>query len=143
MPDEDRHTYAEGMRRGSVLLSAQVGETRAKRASGIPETAGAGALDAQEAAWRQGGWAGYDAAAHDGTRAAPAASARGGGDTIKVVEERLVVGKRMVEHGMVRVRAYVVERPAEARVTLRDETVRVERHPVNRPATAARQRVPG
>lgn len=129
VPDEDRFTYAEGLRRGSALLSVQVEDTHMAQASSILEQAGAVDLDAQEAAWKQQGWRGYDATAH--------ATARGTDDTIKIAEERLVVGKRAVEGGSVRVRAYVVERPVEETVVLRDETVRVERHAVDRPATAA------
>lgn len=137
LPEEDRYAYAEGMRRGSVLLNAAVDEGQITQASGVLEQAGAQNLDAQEASWRQSGWTGYDAAAHSTVRtAAPAATGRAD-DTIKVMEERLVVGKREVERGGVRVRSYVVERPVEAQVTLHEERVTVERHPVNRPATAA------
>ncbi len=53
---------------------------------------------------------------------------------IPIVEEQLSVGKREVERGGVRVRSYVVETPVEESVTLRDETVNVERRAVNRPA---------
>ena len=60
-----------------------------------------------------------------------------GETAIPVVEEELVVGKREVDRGGVRVYSHVVERPAEADVTLRDERVNVERRVVNRPATAA------
>ena len=58
-------------------------------------------------------------------------------DTVKVVEERLRVGKREVAQGAVRVRSYVVERPVEEQVRLHEERVQVERRPVDRPATAA------
>lgn len=54
-------------------------------------------------------------------------------DTIKVVEERLRVGKREVGRGSVRVRSYIVERPVEQQVRLHDERVTVERHAVNQP----------
>jgi uncharacterized protein (TIGR02271 family) len=54
-----------------------------------------------------------------------------------VVEEELQVGKREVETGGVRVQTSVSERPAEAQVNLREEHVRVERHRVDRPASAA------
>jgi len=57
--------------------------------------------------------------------------------TIPIVEEELAVGKRAVRRGGVRVISTVVERPVEEQVTLREETVRVDRHPVNRPATEA------
>jgi uncharacterized protein (TIGR02271 family) len=144
VPDEDRYGYAEGMRRGGVLLSAQVDEAQSSRASDILEHAGAWDLDAQEASWRKLGWTGYDASAHAAARGTAttvgAAAANGGGnDAIKVVEERLSVGKRVTEGGSVRVRSYVVERPAEVQVTLRGESVRVERHPVDRVATMGDQ----
>jgi uncharacterized protein (TIGR02271 family) len=65
-------------------------------------------------------------------------SARTGQDeTIKVVEENLIVGKRAVEGGRVRVRSYVIEQPVEAKVTLHEERVMVDRRPVDRAASAA------
>ena len=138
VPDEDRYAFAEGMRRGNVLLTAQVDEAYINRASDIMEQAGAVNLDEQEAVWRKSGWTGYDATAHGTMRSAmPAAAVQGAQDgTLKVMQERLVVGKRAVEAGGVRVRAYVVEKPVEAQVTLHQEQVSIERHPVDRVATA-------
>jgi uncharacterized protein (TIGR02271 family) len=49
----------------------------------------------------------------------------------------LQVGKREVENGGVRVQSHIVETPVEERVTLREEHVKVERHPVNRDVTDA------
>jgi len=60
----------------------------------------------------------------------------GNQETIKVVEERLRVGKREVAQGAVRVRSYVVERPVEEQVRLHEERITVDRRPVDRPATA-------
>jgi uncharacterized protein (TIGR02271 family) len=51
--------------------------------------------------------------------------------TIPLAEEQVEVGKRRVEEP-VRVRRYVVERPVERQVTLRDEKVEIERR---KPAT--------
>ena len=56
--------------------------------------------------------------------------------TVKVVEERLNVGKREVEGGRVRVRSYVREEPVSAEVDLRSERVFVERRPVDRAVTS-------
>jgi uncharacterized protein (TIGR02271 family) len=56
--------------------------------------------------------------------------------TVKVVEERLEVGKREVETGAVRVRSYVREEPVTAEVDLRATRVFVERRPVDRPVGA-------
>jgi uncharacterized protein (TIGR02271 family) len=56
--------------------------------------------------------------------------------TVKVIEERLNVGKREVEGGRVRVRSYVREEPVSADVDLRSERVYVERRPVDRAVNA-------
>lgn len=71
------------------------------------------------------------------TASARPSTAAGDTDTIKVMEERLRVGKREVAAGAVRIRSYVVERPVEEQVSLHEERVRVERHPVDRAVTAA------
>jgi len=57
--------------------------------------------------------------------------------TVPVVEEELAVGKRQVQRGGARIHTYVTERPVEENVTLREEHVNVERHPVDRPVTDA------
>jgi uncharacterized protein (TIGR02271 family) len=190
LPDEDRYAYAEGMRRGNVLVSAQVDESEINRAADLLEHAGAVDLDQEEASWRKSGWTGYDASRHAATPAAaattsaPGASATSTGaattgvtaagmtgaaarsatatgtaatardsvagaaagvagaatgrdEFIPVVEERLVVGKREVDRGRVRVRSYVVERPVEAEVRLHEERVEVERRPVDRALSEA------
>ncbi len=54
-----------------------------------------------------------------------------------VVEEELRVGKREVESGGARVTTRVEETPVEEQVTVRDETVEVERRVVDRPASGA------
>jgi uncharacterized protein (TIGR02271 family) len=60
-----------------------------------------------------------------------------GETAVPVMEEQLNVGKRQVEGGGVRVRTKVEEKPVEAQVKLQEETVRVDRRPVDRPATEA------
>ena len=50
--------------------------------------------------------------------------------TLQLSEESLVVGKRLVNRGGTRIRRYVVETPVEAQVSLHDERVIVDRHPV-------------
>jgi uncharacterized protein (TIGR02271 family) len=58
---------------------------------------------------------------------------------IPLAEEQLQVGKRTVDRGTTTIRRYVVRRPVEESVTLRDETVSVERR---RPVTAGEAGVP-
>jgi len=64
------------------------------------------------------------------------AVAEGDRVAVPIVEEQLAVGKREVERGRARIHTHVVERPVEESVTLREEHVTVERHPVNRPVDA-------
>lgn len=54
-----------------------------------------------------------------------------------MIEEELQIGKRVVETGGARIRSRIVEKPVEESLRLRQEHVRVERTPVNRPASEA------
>jgi uncharacterized protein (TIGR02271 family) len=165
MPDEDRHAYSEAVGRGGFLLTARVEQGVAERATAVLEEHGAVDLDDRQETWRAGGWTGPRAPAGprakaDGTVAASAVSTTpttrtpptaspsagtaashavgtGEQETIALVEERLTVGKRAVEGGRVRVRSYVVETPVEEQVSLRDESIHVERRAVDRPLTGA------
>ncbi len=58
VPDEERTTYAEGMRRGAFLLSADIGEDQIDHAMDMLEAHGAVDLDNREAEWRASGWTG-------------------------------------------------------------------------------------
>jgi uncharacterized protein (TIGR02271 family) len=130
-PEEDRYTYAEAMNRGSIMVSVTVDEVQAVRAEDILNEHNTVDIDEREATWRQEGWPGYA-----GTASASAGrKTPGEGEVIPVVEEQLKVGKRQVSGGRVNVRSYVVETPVSEQVSLRDETVRVERRPVDQPVT--------
>jgi uncharacterized protein (TIGR02271 family) len=56
---------------------------------------------------------------------------------IPIIEENLQVGKKKVETGGVRLRRRIVEKPVEENINLRQEEVKIEREPANRPATEA------
>ncbi|SDM54834.1 Stress response protein YsnF [Methylobacterium phyllostachyos] len=153
MPEEDRHLHAEGLNRGGTMLTATVEDGYAERTYDILEEHGSVDMDEREASWRKEGWTGQAAGAPvaavapasttatTGLRAAGStetAAPRGtaqGTDYIPVVEERLNVGKRMVDSGRVRVRSYAVEKDVSENVTLHDETVHVDRRVVDRAVT--------
>ncbi|WP_262714329.1 PRC and DUF2382 domain-containing protein [Adhaeribacter soli] len=59
------------------------------------------------------------------------------GKSIPIIEEQMKVGKKEVETGGARLRTRIVEKPVEKDVTLRQEHVKVERRPVDRPVTEA------
>lgn len=140
-PPEDVGYYAEGVRRGGVVVTVDVANPEeVDRAVEILEEHGA--VDIQERAqqWMRSGWNGPEAGTATATGTAtstvgaPGGYVREGGETrIPVVEEELKVGKRSVEQGGVRVYRRVSETPVSETVTLREEHVNIERHPVDRP----------
>ena len=177
VPEHDAQVYAEGVRRGGVLLVGVVDAGRSERALDVIERHGPTDIEERGRLYRESGWSGYDHTAADftadqslaernrygtglgaaaaGLRGANTGSAAGhvagrtaatqGEEHIPIVEEHLDVGKRTVERGGVRLRTRIIETPVEETVTLRDETVSVERRPVDRalgdvPADAFRER---
>lgn len=56
VPDDDRNTYGEGLRRGHVLVSAEVPEAQLDSAMDMMEAAGAFDLDTRAEEWRGSGW---------------------------------------------------------------------------------------
>jgi uncharacterized protein (TIGR02271 family) len=146
IPEDDRHTYAEAMHRGSIMVSATVDPAQAASAEDILERFGTVDLEERETSWRNEGWSGSPAASPPASSGMPlagvAAATAGvgkstdGSHAIPVVEERLKVGKRQVSKGRVKVRSYAVETPVNEQVSLRSESVHVERRPVDRAVTA-------
>jgi uncharacterized protein (TIGR02271 family) len=144
LPDEDRYTYAEGLRRGGYLLTVTTNEPDYHRALNILDREGAVDIDQRAQAWRKEGWKDWSAesagrmpATSSPTTAPSTGTTRAATsereEVVPVIEEQLMVGKREIGHGRVRVRSYVVEQPISEQVTLKDEHVHVERHPVDRP----------
>ena len=127
--DDDTHEhYATGLNSGGALLTATVADDEAEEAAQLFKQHGARGIDGNERAASAG------TPVYGGSSAATETT---GQTAIPIVEESLVVGKREVDRGGVRVYSHVVEEPVEADVTLRDEFVNVERRFVDRPATAA------
>jgi uncharacterized protein (TIGR02271 family) len=58
-------------------------------------------------------------------------------NTLPVIEENLEIGKKRVETGRTSISSRIVERKVEGTVDLKEEHVRIERTPVNRPLTSA------
>ena len=156
LPDDDRATYAEGLRRGGTLLTvSDIPAGLYDETLDILDDEGSVDVDTRSESWRSEGWSGegYGTAStgvSDTTLAAGSAGVTGssayaanttssesltGGrdeEVIPVVEEQLRVGKRDVNLGRVRVRSYVVEEPVSEAVNLREDRVIVERRPVDR-----------
>ena len=126
VPEAEAQAYADAVRRGGALVRVDAADDRADRAVAIMERPPAVDRETRTGA--------------DAARARGRAGTREvetGDVKVPVVEEELQVGTRQVQRGGVRLYTRVTERPVEETVRLRDETVHVERHPVDRPATEA------
>lgn len=58
LPPDDHVSYAEGLRRGGILVSVRAPEDRLDAVADALESNGAVDLDARETDWREGGWTG-------------------------------------------------------------------------------------
>ncbi len=134
MPDEDRYTYAEGLRRGGYLVTVRTDSADYDTALDILDDEGSVNMGEREESWRGEGWSGFEGRSEvnptgfwrspDQPGAPNAGIGAGSGQhmqemhrdddfsregSIPVVEENLRIGKRDVSHGRVKVRSYVFE----------------------------------
>lgn len=146
LADDDRSTYAEGIRRGGYLVTVSgYPFDLHDRALDILDDEGSIDIDERSKAWESEGWSRSDSSeafassSYDRTSGSARSSTieADNEEVIPVVEEELRVGKRDVNNGRVRVRSYVTETPVSESVSLRDENVEVTRRSVDRPVTGA------
>lgn len=81
VPDEDRHMYAEGLRRGGFALSVDTDSAAYDRVLEILDRDGAVDMEERSAGWREEGWGGLTGPASLGEREmayAPSGSGTGG-----------------------------------------------------------------
>ena len=128
--DEDAHnTYAQGVNQGGALLSVKADDDQANSVAALLRQHGARDIEGGTRS------ASYEETT-DKNRGSDLTSTTGQ-TSIPIVEEELVVGKREVDLGGVRVYSHIVERPVTADVSLHNESIDIGRRMVNRPATAA------
>lgn len=134
--------YAEAVRRGNAVVCVTATEDDIDRVVDILNSAGAVDIDRHVERYQQTGYEGHDPNApqysYDEARD-ERERVRNESAAIPVVEEELQVGKRAVQRGGVRIHSRVVEEPVDEAVELREEHVRVERRPANRPVNAGDQ----
>lgn len=164
VPESEAQSYAEGIRRGGTLVAVRARDALADKAAQIMNNHGAIDIEHRAAEWQKTGWTGYNpqgkvltgdellqerdryrtsrAAATEVTRPIPSeaprpAASASGEVRMPIAQEEIEIGKRTVNRGGVRAYSYVTETPVEKNVSLREERVRVERRPVDRPASEA------
>lgn len=67
LPDEDRHTYAEGLRRGGYLVTVNAPDAYYEQAIDILDDEGTVDIDERASSWRSEGWSDYSSASASGT----------------------------------------------------------------------------
>lgn len=103
-PDDDRETYAEGLRRGGFLISVSVDDALYDTAHDILDDEGSIDMDERADMWRSDGWE-----ARNSSFAGSANSGRAAEDfstSEQAVPEESPVGSRDPDHSSPRVRAY-------------------------------------
>jgi uncharacterized membrane protein len=60
IPEEEAHQYAEGLRRGHVLVTVRTDEVRADRARDVMDAQGAVDIEGRASSWRERGWTGHN-----------------------------------------------------------------------------------
>ena len=156
--DDDVHNhYASGVNQGGALLTVKTEDERANTVASLLREHGArdiegGSSDRTYAGDQYGTGAGsLGALGTTGTTGSYGTGTSGyagtvdnvaGQESIPIVEENLVVGKREVDRGGVRVYSHVVEEPVSADVSLRghDAEVRLLNHSSNAKRPGARAR---
>lgn len=130
--DQETQEYSQAMQRGSALLSVIVADgDDARRVETL--MAKAGADEISERGVVQGTQASQST--RQDLRTENASRGTATGETLKVMQEELQVGKRTVETGGVRIRQHVTERPVHEQIQLCEEHAIVERRPVDRVAS--------
>src|ERR1700722_12685593 len=131
--------YDTSLASGHTVVTVTVDELHADAAMGILNQHGP--HDIHEQTSGAAGNYQADTAAYPATQPTNTSLGNSGMEeqVIPLAEEELQVGKRTVDRGTTSIRRYVVRKPVEESVTLRDETVTVERR---RPVAAGEAGLP-
>ena len=122
VPERDLKHLNEGLRDGGYIVSVTTSGEYVNKVEDIFASHKAKKIDEAD---------------RDNSYVAPVATAVSGEAAIPVVEEEMLVGKRAVDQGGVRVYRRVVEIPVEESVDLREEHINIDRRAVDRPVIDA------
>jgi len=144
IPADEADYYVDGLRQGGALVSVRADESRTDLAVEIMNryaNTSSGDLSGETTELTSDYDTGAATTGAETTYRESSTRDVGATDTdearFAIAEEQLRIGKREVQRGGMRVRSYVTETPVEEQVTLRDETIHVDRRPVDRAASNA------
>ena len=127
--------YGRVVESGGVVLTIRVPESEAARAMGILNAHNV--VDVHDRAVQQGLISTATSAKPAVTpqlRSETVATALGRDEVLRLAEEEMNVGKRLIQEGTTRIRRFVIEKPVEAQVTLHEEHAKVVRRAIADPA---------
>jgi uncharacterized protein (TIGR02271 family) len=133
--------YGRTVESGGVVMTVRVSESDVPRAMGILDVHNV--VDVQDRALEHGLISTEDVKASipkvSAASGTATTSAVGAGATreqvLRLAEEQLNVGKRLVEEGTTRIRRFVTTRPVEAQISLHEEHAEVVRRAVANPSS--------
>lgn len=129
--ENDARLYERRLRDGGVLLTVRTSDEMSDEVADILDNNGARDVDEDSTMQTQTSQT-TQTSHRDYTH-----SSGTGEKSIPVIQERVDIGKREVGHRAVRVYSNVQENPVERDIELREENIRIERRPADRPATDA------
>jgi stress response protein YsnF len=131
--EHEATVYGRVVASGGAVLTVRVPESDVPKALEILNAHRA--VDLQHRAVQEGliSASAAPAATMAATGAATTARAAAGEEVLRLAEEQLDVGKRLVREGTTRIRRFVVETPIEKQITLHEEHVRVIRRVITDP----------
>ncbi len=136
--EHEATVYAKAVESGGVVLTLRAAQNDVAKAMGIlnqhnlvdvkDRAVDAGVISKETAAAIAA-----PAAVAAAVPARPVTTDLGKNEVIRLAEEHLDVGKRLVEQGSTRIRRFVTEKPVEEQVTLHEEHAEVVRRAVSDP----------
>jgi uncharacterized protein (TIGR02271 family) len=135
--EHEATVYARAVEKGGVVLTSRVPETDVAKAMGILNVHNP--VDVEERAVEHGlipqpPTPKPAAPTPAPLKAAAAAATASRDEVLRLAEEQLEVGKRLVQEGTTRIRRFVTERPVEAQISLHEEHAEVVRRAISDPA---------
>ncbi len=132
--------YAKAVESGGVVLTLRAEARRRAQGDGNSEPAQPGRCSGPRSRYRRHFQGNRCCDSGSGrsrgrsrTAVRPITSDLGKNEVIRLAEEHLDVGKRLVEQGTTRIRRFVTEKPVDAEVTLHEEHAEVVRRAITDP----------
>lgn len=133
--EHEARVYGKTVEAGGVVLTLRTPDSQLSKAMGILNQHNV--VDVRSRAI-ESGYLAKDAVAEPAPPipmpAKPLTTDIGKGEVLRLAEEQIEVGKRLVTEGTTRIRRFVVQKPVEAQVTLHEEHVEIVRRAVADPS---------